>query len=404
MADWKQLFAQVAGNVEEHFDTLKSRFQERIGSSDPLKILPYHGYGTAKKLFLSGRVIEDNGITASSDNDTLWQNLLNIYKRLESDEIPGARLRVSFQGQEQEVVTDEEGLFEVKLELTEPLRQDSADVDDYVDFRQAWHDVELELLEPQCSHHHEVRATGQVLVPPPSAKFGVISDIDDTVVQTDATNMLRMARVVFLNNARTRLPFEGVAGFYRALQQGASGQENNPIFYVSSSPWNLYDLFTEFFEFQGIPTGPILLRDLGLSRDIVLATGHESHKLSKIQPILNLYPELPFILIGDSGQQDAEIYRQVVHDYPGRILAVYIRNVTPEPKRQEAICALAEEVRSAGSQLLLAQDTLAAAMHAVEQGWISSEALQAVRIEKEVDEREPSLFEQIVVQQSDFDM
>src|SRR5919199_2826458 len=368
MADWKQLFAQVAGNVEEHFDTLKSRFQERIGSSDPLKILPYHGYGTAKKLFFSGRVIEDNGITASSDNDTLWQNLLNIYKRLESDEIPGARVRVSFQGQKQEVITDEEGFFEVKFELTEPLRQDGAEMDDYVDFRPAWHDVELELLEPQCSHHHEVRATGQVLVPPPSAKFGVISDIDDTVVQTDATNMLRMARVVFLNNARTRLPFEGVAGFYRALQQGASGQENNPIFYVSSSPWNLYDLFTEFFEFQGIPIGPIL----------------------------DLYPELPFILIGDSGQQDAEIYRQVVHDYPGRILAVYIRNVTPEPKRQEAISALAEEVRSAGSQLLLAEDTLATAIHAVEQGWISSEALQAVRIEKEVDEREPSLFEQIV--------
>jgi phosphatidate phosphatase APP1 len=230
---------------------------------------------------------------------------------------------------------------------------------------------------------------------PPTAKFGVISDIDDTVVRTQATDMLQMARIVFLNNARTRLPFEGVAGFYRALQQGASGQENNPIFYVSSSPWNLYDLFIEFFAFQGIPTGPILLRDLGLSQGKRLAGGHEGHKLSKIQPLLDLYPELPFILIGDSGQKDAEIYRQVVHDYPGRILAVYIRNVSPEPERQEEIRALAQEVQAAGSQLLLAQDTLAAARHAVQHNWIATEALQAVRIEKEVDERNPNLLEQL---------
>ncbi len=395
MADWKKALTQIAGNVEEGFDTLKSRVQERFGSSDPLQILPYHGYGSTDKLYLSGRVIEDNGIAASSDNDTLWQNLLNVYKRLESDEIPGARVRVLFQGQEQEVVTDEEGFFEVTLELTEPLEGNSTEASTYPDFRTAWHDVELELLEPQRPKQPHVRATGQVLMLPPTAKFGVISDIDDTVVRTQATDMLQMARIVFLNNARTRLPFEGVAGFYRALQQGASGQENNPIFYVSSSPWNLYDLFIEFFAFQGIPTGPILLRDLGLSQGKRLAGGHESHKLSKIQPLLDLYPELPFILIGDSGQKDAEIYRQVVHDYPGRILAVYIRNVSPEPERQEEIRALAQEVQAAGSHLLLAQDTLAAARHAVEHNWIAAEALQAVRIEKEVDERNLNLLEQL---------
>ena len=102
-------------------------------------------------------------------------------------------------------------------------------------------------------------AGGRVLVPPASARFGVISDIDDTVLWTNVRNKLKMVLTIALLNERTRVPFQGVAAFYRALQQGAGGNENNPIFYVSGSAWNLYDLLVEFFQIHGIPLGPILL-------------------------------------------------------------------------------------------------------------------------------------------------
>ena len=72
----------------------------------------------------------------------------------------------------------------------------------------------------------------------------MISDIDDTIVRTGATSLLMMLRVVLLSNAHTRLPFQGVAAFYGALARGASGQDSNPLFYVSSSPWNLYDVLS----------------------------------------------------------------------------------------------------------------------------------------------------------------
>src|SRR5690606_1975618 len=97
----------------------------------------------------------------------------------------------------------------------------------------------------------------------------------------------------------------------------------------------------------------LLLRDWGISERGLLPRRHGDHKLGAIRQILECYPALPFILIGDSGQQDPEIYCDVVRQYRGRILAVYIRSVTDDPGRAEAIGRLADEVRSAGSDLLL---------------------------------------------------
>jgi len=88
------------------------------------------------------------------------------------------------------------------------------------------------------------RLPPHVLVPV-GARFAVVSDIDDTVVRSSATNALKMAWILFLNSARTRLPFEGVARFYEALRRGPEGGDRNPIFYVSSSPWNIYDVLEE---------------------------------------------------------------------------------------------------------------------------------------------------------------
>jgi phosphatidate phosphatase APP1 len=220
-----------------------------------------------------------------------------------------------------------------------------------------------------------------VLTPPPQATFGVVSDLDDTVVRTDVANRLRMFRELFLGNARTRLPFHGVAAFYRALHRGPEGRRLNPLFYVSSSPWNLYDLLLEFLEHRDIPVGPLFLRDWGVSEHELLPTA-TAHKRGVIRQILETYPAMPFILIGDSGQEDPEIYRDVVRGYPSRILAVYIRNVTPAPLRVGTIRQLAEEVKEAGSTLVLSDDTLSAARHAAEHGWIDAVELEEVAAEE----------------------
>ena len=160
----------------------------------------------------------------------------------------------------------------------------------------------------------------------------------------------------------------------------------NPVFYVSSSPWNLYDLLVEFLDLQGIPPGPLTLRDWDIDRSVLGARRLHGFKDAALREIMDAYPSLPVILIGDSSQRDPEIYRGIVHEYPDRVLAVYIRDVKRTTQRRAAISALAEEVKAARSVLVMADDTMAAARHAAERGWIDRAALDAIGGEKRMDE------------------
>jgi phosphatidate phosphatase APP1 len=324
-------------------------------------------------VYIHGRVLESEEIAPAAEADSTWKNLLNTWKRLESDPLPFARVLARSGRLEQEIVADDEGFFGAWVTTSEPA-SDSL-----------WHTVDLELLGPLRPQDVNVRASALALVPPAAAAYGVISDLDDTVIQSHVTNFLLAARTLLLDNARTRLPFPGVAAFYQALHAG-TGNVRNPIYYVSSSPWNLYSLLSEFLDLQGIPMGPLMLRDWDLNRRMMSSDRHQSHKGAIIREIVALHPTLPFILIGDSGQQDPEIYKAIVEEFPDRILAVYIRNILRDPARIAAVNALAEEVRNARSTLILADDTLAAARHAVEQGWIPASALAGIGEEKRADE------------------
>ena len=352
----------AANAVEQRFDRLRFEAKRRLGLLDPFEVLPYRGYGTPRQIFLRGRVLEERGITRSGQYATVWDNLRNMARRFASDEVPGALVQASFRGHEVETRADEEGFFEVQLELDEPLTDPAG-----------WHAVELELLHPPSPAREAVRSTGQVLVPA-GARFAVVSDIDDTVVRSSATNVLKMAWIVLLNNAHTRLPFEGVHAFYEALQRGAEGRDLNPIFYVSSSPWNIYDVLEDFLDVHGVTAGPLFLKDWSLS---VLGK-HRTHKLGIIRGLLRLYPDLPFVLIGDSGEEDPEIYLQTVREHPGRIRAIYIRDVT-SGERDEQVRAIAREAHSLGSEMLSVTDSAAAAEHAASIGLIAQEAVEAVR-------------------------
>jgi phosphatidate phosphatase APP1 len=286
--------------------------------------------------------------------------------------LPFARVRARAahaDARDHEILADDEGFLRHWLETSTPFSPPG------------WHGVTLALAD--APNGASVRATAQVLTPATTATFGVVSDMDDTVLQSEVTSFLRAARMVLLENALTRLPFPGVAAFYRALERGATGAEANPIFYVSSSPWNLYDVIDGFLSAQQIPTGPLLLRDWDFGR---LNERHARDKGTVIREIFDTYPALPFLLVGDSGQEDPEIYTELVREHPERVRAVYIRNVTPNAERTERIQRLAREVADAGSTLVLADDTLAAATHAALHGWIASDALDEIRGEKRVDE------------------
>ena len=376
-AGWRARLGRFASELRAEVE----RAGKSIGIGDddrPYEITPYRGYGTRSRVFVHGRVIECRNIAAATVTDSIWRNLVNTFKRIDSDPLPNASVSLRLGVHEREVVTDAEGFFREWIDLAAPLEGDDH-----------WREAEVELHGLAARDDQPapvVRGKAPILVPTGSETFGVISDLDDTVIQSRITSFLQAVRTVMLGNARTRLPFPGVAAFYQALERGGDGKRRNPIFYVSSSPWNIHDVIADFMDIQRIPVGPIHLRDWDVDFDALTSNRLKRHKEPLIREILELYPSLPFILIGDDSQKDPEIYRAILDRFPGRILAIYIRNVRAEPERSASVQALAKEVLAAGSTLILADDTLAAATHAADQGWIEKSALASVNEEKRADE------------------
>ncbi|MCH7399967.1 DUF2183 domain-containing protein [Belliella sp. DSM 107340] len=332
-------------------------------------ILPYKGFGNEKEVFLVGRVLRDRGIGFSAFEDSRFRNFRKMYKRFMTWEIPNVTIKATLDGQEWLATTDDEGYFEFEIKNHSFPKIDNS-----------WQEVKLELLDEVIPNQGIVQATARVFVPTKLVEYGVISDIDDTIVPTGATRVWEMLKTTFFGNAHSRIPFEGVSAFYQALEKGTDGKENNPMFYVSSSPWNLYDFLLELMDIHQIPKGPLMLRDLGLSREQFIAGSHFDHKLTQVEKIFRLVSGIPFILIGDSGQHDAEIYLQVIKKHPGRVKVIYIRDVA-ENKRN-MITQIATQIRELGVELMLVTDTISAAKDALNRGWIRQEDVLEIIKEK----------------------
>jgi phosphatidate phosphatase APP1 len=382
MAKLRKRLSRLAAGIESNYDALALSLRKRLNADDPLQIVTYRSYGTLNRLYVKGRLLKDKGIRKSTDKDTMWNNLLAMYKRFESDEVPHARLKVTFLNEPQYVSTDDEGYFTVNLFTEEPIP-----------WNDMWHEVEVELVQAPYSFSPGLKNTAHVLVPPADAEYGIISDIDDTVVKTTATNLLAMSRNTFFHNAHSRLPFAGVSEFYKSLQLGRNGKRNNPFFYVSSSPWNLYDLLIDFLDLNDIPEGPLLLRDFGLNPKNE-SSGHMGHKFKEIKNILASYPDLNFVLIGDSGQEDPKIYREIVSKFPGRILAVYIRDVQLADRQKIAV-EISKELATDKIEMVIVDNTIQAAEHAAKTGLIFTEEIPKIVIDKEQDKGELPGKEQI---------
>ena len=237
-----------------------------------------------------------------------------------------------------EGMTDNEGFihFDVALDPAAPLPD-----------RTCWESVVL-----RWSNRNGVQeATGQVLVPGKRAKLGVISDIDDTIIETGITGDLRAVaknwRRVLAQMPDERLLVPGADMFYQAMGGGNilpvgtahAGDHHeateNPFFYVSSSPWNLFSYLVAFQKGRRLPLGPIALRDWGLNAATFGSSSHGAHKLAAMDTILGTFPELQFALMGDDTQGDLVAFGQVVAAHPGRIRAVLIRKAGEAMSAQE---------------------------------------------------------------------
>lgn len=320
-----------------------------------LMIQPYRGYGSKSQISLLGRVFRQPGSKAIAPQGRILRDLYSFVRRVLRRGAGDRRVVLRFHGRDHRSTTDQDGYFRFRI-----------DTDDGFPVEEGWNSVSLHLDDDPAVH-----AKAGIYIAPSSAEFVVISDIDDTVMYTGVANKLKMFWRLFATGAQSRVAFPGVADFYRALHAGASGDQKNPMLYVSRGPWSIYEMLETFFQSNGIPIGPILfLRDWGLTLQRPLPRRATEHKHDLIEEMLHLYEEFPFVLIGDSGQHDPEVYADIVERHPGRVTAIYIRNVTGSSTRAGEIDKLADSVRRADGDLILTDDTDKMVEHARESGLI----------------------------------
>lgn len=282
----------------------------KISATPSLHI--YRGFGSPDQITIIGRVGEQVPERRTQKSFSIWYNLLIFVRSYLSRPLPDVSVQIWFGEVSTTVKTDREGLFFARF-TPKPFQKSRG---------AEWHSAKAQIVGQDTLIEIPVLIEGE------DNEFGVISDIDDTILISNATKKLKLLYATLFQSPETRKPFAGVVELFCKLRQGSTGTATNPVFYVSSSHWNLYELLVEFFALNNLPRGPLLLKSIGSFASLFTTLGNHSQKKESIELILQTFPRLPFILIGDSGQKDAEIYQKIAQEFPGRIKAIYIRDVT----------------------------------------------------------------------------
>ena len=327
---------------------LKSKiyFLFRLNRTPVVKI--YNGYGNKNKIVIFGHVLKVSPMPRKSYRHNWITNTFSIIRLFMVKVFPNTTISLIWHEKTYHTHTEKDGFF-----VFEILGENNV--------APGWHTIIVQLHDPKYLHDN-IKGHGSFYIPFAS-QHGFISDIDDTFLISHSAKIRRRLYVLFTKNARTRRTFEGVINHYQALSSfGQVGKNSNPFFYVSSSEWNLYDFIVEFARFNNLPKGVFLLSQMKKLKDFWKSgTNNHSTKFMRIVRIVESYPNLKFVLLGDDSQQDPIIYSSIVKHFPEKIMAVYIRRI--RKTNYEKVKIIINEMQSYGVQCCYFEHSAEAMIH-----------------------------------------
>ena len=271
------------------------------------RAVPFTGYGAEGWVRVLARVL-----LAPPDTRTGEIRLGRGWRRFLTAAAAGVPVTVVVGGREHRVVSGRGGYVDAVL---------AADVEP------GWVEAEL------CVEGSQP-ALARMRVVDPTAQLAVVSDIDDTVLVTALPRPLRAAWNTFVRHESTRRPVRGMATLYRTIE---AEHPDAPFVYLSTGAWNVAPVLEQFLARHAFPAGPLLMTDWGPTPDAWFRSGRE-HKRREIRRLLDELADVQWLLIGDDGQHDPEIYAEAADEAPERVRAVVIRQLSP-----------AEQVRTHGT-------------------------------------------------------
>jgi phosphatidate phosphatase APP1 len=321
----------------------------------------YRGYVAEGRAYVRLRITEEPVIPKPAEALSEVEIVRTNLRRFAALAFPGVKVKVSLAGSEDRVETDRHGYAAGAMEVG--------------DLPPGWHDYNV-ATEPDDPQEEPAEATGRVLVPDPTAKVWVVSDIDDTVLQTGLAEGLVAVKNTLLGQAHTRQAVPGMSTLYRALEAGRPGDGRTAFFYLSTGPWSLYAVLTEFLKVRGFPDGPLFLTVWGPQERYITRSGSE-HKRQALRKLAANYPGRRFVLIGDSGQRDPYNYADFAREYPDSVAAIVIVDVGLAEHAEE-VAAHSELAVAEGLPFYFVADAREAAIKLCELELITEESIEAV--------------------------
>ena len=269
--------------------------------NDPIFFHPYFAFHYKGTTYVKARAIQDYPV-ASKASDRPLKSFFKMVLRLLTDEVKGYTLQLKSKDHLQTIVTDHEGYF-------------------------------FTSIDEQYSNH--ITLTGKdaitknvpVMLINPHARSVIVSDIDDTILMTGVRSKFKWRLIYnsFFKNPWKRKEFDQSSQVYQSLV-AHSEKGHDPIIYLSNSPWNIFDYITTYLEEQNFPKGIVMLRDIG-RQNLKKKTLEQSNKYIQLERLLQIFKDLNFVLIGDSGEKDFAIYTSLARHYPNRVAGIFIRNI-----------------------------------------------------------------------------
>ncbi|WIM67832.1 DUF2183 domain-containing protein [Corynebacterium breve] len=288
--------ADIVRNAENQINQAGIRRKAKRGWYP--EAVGYTGYGSAKRARVLGRVMMGN-----EDDPNL--EVMRGYRQFFTTQVPDIEVTVKLGSREVKSRTNYNGYIEVLIadHGLEP----------------GWHDAEISV-----EGGNTAKAPVQIISD--TAKLGLISDVDDTIMVTMLPRAVLAAWNSWVKKTSTRQPVPGMGKFYEHV---LADDPEAPVFYLSTGAWNTYETLVSFIEKHDLPCGPLLLTDWGPTPTGLFRSGKE-HKKVQLRNLIIEFPEIDWILVGDDGQHDPMIYGDVIFEHPDRIKEVAIRQLSPK--------------------------------------------------------------------------
>ena len=341
---------KVAGLEDRYTDHRRNQKLEE-GTLRGVSVAVHRGWVADGVARVHARVIEAPKLPEGSSKIPYWDVLNANLRRHVRLSFPDVPVRATMGDASADGVTDSHGYASIHLDVGA--------------LKPGWHEVTVTTV-PAKEGDEQFSGVGRVLVPAPKAKVAVVSDIDDTVIRTGLDEGMVAVRRTLFRDAHTRRAVPGMASLYRGLERGVATRSGNTppapgFFYVSTGSWSFYEMLTQFLQLRGYPRGPLFLTDWGPTDRYIHRSGEEHKKLA-LSRLVRAFPSTPFLLIGDSGQKDPDIYLEFAQTNPAATKAIIIMKASDSStERTDELKKAAATYREDGIPFHVCDDARAAA-------------------------------------------